>query len=232
MLIPAIVIGFTALTLASNVDLRGGVQHQERFPSEALSSKDRKWFKVPGWLVGSWDQISCSRIYESDEHSHSEDLHAHAQPLDTVLTFGIQRDARGGVWQPELTHTKHNKATTTRKTSMVDDASAGEPSVTLRTYRTLHDNNEVVREETLERIAPIAWNQGILVVETDTQSYDGNGFPKRRIKKVSMFKRSADFTPKNVDGDVDLQSYFVEFLRNSGYPSLIPTSGQQEVSKP
>lgn len=221
-------------------DFEVGKKFDERKFRSHHHASSTLWWRVPGWLVGSWQNVGRThQIKVRDLHSNQTfgaDTKAIYYPEQEVI--GLQKDSNGDVWTtvptPYFTRSRIGRVMNVHQVTMVEPVQSGKEQVVLRliatTYSVDMGSNKILsisQRESLQTYRSV--DSGKIIVLSSVKFYDDHGEPKYTSDLLTHSRRHAGFTelqywtaPGTGLSIIDLRKSFVEYLHKEKLDYLIP----------
>ncbi len=233
------------LSLQQNQPLQGQVHHEEKLPpiapqynvgntldpSELTAlTPNNRWFQIPDWFAGKWHTDEQTILFL---HEYATGMTINRPtPMKEVgdVTYGRQKDKTGHIWQfikvPQTQKEEVSRgiAYLTSSAEDVIQVDASKIVLTMR-YESITVNNknkitDVKQIETINTYTPL--DDGLIKLTASLKSFDAEGNAQVLQTGEKLLTKIAPYQTMDKDGDLDLKSMFVEFLKKSDQADLVP----------
>ena len=191
--------------------------------SGTLDDKGNKWMVIPSWLAGTWESRCQTYIYSYD---YKEKANLIEQPLSISIrresTRGLQKDARGQIWQyietPYVRLTDKARSTTWELLLDMEPLQTSAKSLTVRCFSEIariSKSEDKVNDDYFEEVTTTyePAGDGIVKVTCTEDRYDLDGSPRSSSKSVSTEHRTRPFQVIDRDERGDLHGLFLNFQK-------------------
>lgn len=232
--------------LASCQDpLQGRVELRDRLPSldatlapgntfdrqvaDGLLSRgasSNNWYKIPGWLAGTWHSTQAMRTYSRDEQTGVTDETNRTYKTEGDEIYGNIRDSRGDIWQYgggnywTKTHFKYHDGYS--YIASVEPVEVTQKAFIFRALLTQfkidRKNNkiaEVYQKETLVHCKMTAEN--VMRQKHLQRLFNWEGAPTLSTTDIGNYKKITDFATRDqTPSGEDVHSLFSSFVKSHG----------------
>jgi hypothetical protein len=224
---------------ADSIVLKGQIEHSDKLepvnqalaPGAVFDEKNlgplpdpteaNRWYKVPGWLAGSWHKDSQTDYYRYDFVNKSTDIATHVTEARSDGRWGTQQDPQGQVWQfdpaPFVTRVDAGDEMVVQLVSHSDPIDSSDQQFIRRSIDTqvrVDKQTNVIRTvECGEQITSyLPEIEGLVKRESSSKVFDRFGQPMILGKSFSYEKLIAPFAPQDEYKGKDLRELFKQFL--------------------
>jgi hypothetical protein len=233
--------------------LLGGVEHSESlrpieqtlapgqiFDLRNLPSQGNgpsRFFKIPGWLAGTWHKESQTDYYRYSYITKQTDITTRTGPARSDGTWGTQRQDDGTVWQYDAT--PFNSTVDSGSEFVVQLVRVSEPveeSDKIFVRRSIDTQIRVDKMtgrikavESGEQLTTYYPEQdGLVKRESSAKVFDANGVAVLLGKSFSYETRVAEFQPQNMYQGKDVRALFVDFIKERKESAASSSSGSSQ----
>ncbi|MBI4532967.1 MAG: hypothetical protein HY711_03385 [Candidatus Melainabacteria bacterium] len=194
---------------------------------------DRRWYRLPEWLAGTWHTDSETTLEEIDLRFGTRDILPYTIKHKESWIFGMQRDAQGSVWHfvmlphlQQITKPDRSQYALVTKTSICSTRDSGlilkSQRISIEVERFTNIISSAHSKEIIEHLYPISPAKARMFLSVKT--FDVDGAPIWMSRSVRTLRKLKGFSPMPQHEGQDLVALFKEFLNSADMGCL---SGSQ-----
>jgi hypothetical protein len=217
--------------LAPVQGMQVGTKFNESTALDATAPKQR-WFRVPPWLAGKWEEDSYTQTYYQNYQTGAIDRNQYTHNAQTTEVWGLQRDSAGGIW--DVINLPHVGTTTSDKwvykdlhtdDSTVFDSDIKVISRLFATRTTINRATNLIKSVHQNECFSTFTMAGPEMVRTDysMKTFDQQGNPLNLREGFRVAHKSQPFQPNNFLNGKDVRPSFQRYLTDHGMANLVPS---------
>ena len=228
---------------SGGITLKLGVEHSETvapvplklqlgeiFDERILSSPSRlQWYRIPEWMAGKWRRQQETIVSTRDFQTGQVSFPRKAIRSEQIADFGVQRDAKGAIWNCNLSMKGVSDRGSYRSVALVRKQVpvVSEPSrLVLQeefvVLHVMHGTGAIMESyivESLTQYRPV--KRGLLETSMSVKIYQADGSPKNQQENVAFDRLITPFTSVDKYKGLNVRADFDNFLRSSNQANLI-----------